>query len=153
MKLLLIIAQNEYHDLEYSDTKKELEQAGFEIVTASTQAGKCKGKLGGTTTATISIGEINIEEYSAIIFIGGRGAIEYQNDPFAHMTAQEAITENKVVAAICIAPTILAKAGILEGKKATVWNKDGTGQKILEENGAIFTGQAVTIDGKMITAN
>lgn len=153
MKALFIIAQTGYQDLEYGIPKQILEKAGIEVVTASKKAGICTGGLGGTATATISIDEVDVADYDAIVFIGGPGAVSYQHDVEAHLTAQEAITEEKVLAAICIAPTILAYAGVLEGKKATVWNNDGKQQKLLEKEGAIFTGEKVTVDGKIITAN
>ncbi len=55
--------------------------------------------------------------------------------------------------AICIAPTILAYAGVLEGKKATVWNQDGKQAEILTKNGAEFVDELVVVDGKIVTAN
>ena len=79
--------------------------------------------------------------------------MQYQHDVQAHLTAQEAVNRKKVLAAICIAPTILAKAGVLDGKRATVWNKEGNNSKILENHGAIFTDEMVIVDGKIITAN
>ncbi|MEK7136703.1 MAG: DJ-1/PfpI family protein, partial [Patescibacteria group bacterium] len=66
-----------------------------------------------------------------------------------------------MLGAICIAPTILARAGVLRGKKATVWDPStGSGQvalptpsQVLRECGAQYTGEAVTVDGKIVTAN
>jgi protease I len=152
-KALFIIAQNGFQDHEYSAPKKILEEAGVEVITASREKGRCRGKFGLETEATVSLEEVNVDEYDAIVFVGGPGAIAYQHDVQAHLTAQEAINRKKVLAAICIAPTILAYAGVLEGKKATVWNGDGQQKEILEKNGAIFTGESVTVDGRIITAN
>jgi len=55
-----------------------------------------------------------------------------------------------VLAAICLAPAILAKAGILKGKKATVW--EGARNKVVA-GGAAYREGPVVIDGKIITAN
>jgi len=153
-KALFIIAQEDYQDKEYGDTKKVLEDAGVEVITASKEVGPCQGAFGLTTEATVALTEVNVSDYDAIVFIGGSGASVYQHDTQAHLTAQEAINRNKILAAICISPTTLAYAGVLEGKKATVWD-DGkrTQAKILEENGATFTGEEVTVDGNIITAN
>jgi len=153
MKALMIVAKENYHDVEYGVPKKILEEGGVEITTASSKVGTCKGKLGGITEATVSISEVNVSDYDAIIFVGGAGARDYQHDVQAHLTAQEAINREKILAAICIAPTILAYAGVLEGKKATVWNQDGQPQTLLEKQGAIYTGEEVTVDGRIITAN
>jgi protease I len=50
---------------------------------------------------------------------------------------------------------ILAKAGVLKDKKATVWTSslDRGPVKILKENGAEFVNEKVVRDGKIITAN
>jgi len=153
MKALMIIAQENYQDHEYNDTKKILEDANVEIITSSESVGLCKGAFGATTEATVALSEVNVSDYDAIIFIGGSGAKNYQKNVQAHLTAQEAINRNKLLAAICIAPTILAYAGVLDGKKATVWNEDNQQSKILEENGSIFVDETVVVDGKIITAN
>lgn len=153
MKALMIIAQENYQDHEYSVPKKILEDTNIEIITASKNVGPCRGSFGATTEATIAISEINVDDYDAIIFIGGSGAVNYQKDVQAHLTAQEALNRNKILAAICIAPTILAYAGVLDGKRATVWNQDNQQAKILEENGATFVDESVVVDGKIITAN
>lgn len=153
MKTLMIIAQEGYRDEEYDKPKQILEQADFEVVTASKQRGVCTGKLGGNTEASISMKDVNVTEYDIVIFIGGPGAEVYQHDTEAHRVAQETIEQHKFLAAICIAPTILAFAGVLEGKKATAWNGDGQSEKILQQQGATFTAEDVTVDGKLITAN
>ena len=66
--------------------------------------------------------------------------------------AKETIESNKILGAICIAPAILARAGVLQGKKATVWNSplDKSAVKILKENGAVFDNKPVIIDEKII---
>lgn len=153
MKALFIVAQEGYQPLEYATLKKILEKAGVEVVTASKKVGVCKDKMGGSTQATIAIGDVNVANYDAVVFIGGPGATVYQQDSKAHQIAQEAVKQDKILAAICLAPTILAYAGVLEGKKATVWDSGGQQKAILEKNSATYTGQAVTVDGKIVTAN
>ncbi|MEW5760952.1 MAG: DJ-1/PfpI family protein, partial [Candidatus Thermoplasmatota archaeon] len=95
--------------------------------------------------------DIKIEDYDGIIFVGGSGAESYFSNKKALEIAKEGYEKNKVVGAICIAPAILANAGILKAKKATVWN--GKYKEILKKGGAIYTGEPVTIDGKIVTAN
>jgi protease I len=66
---------------------------------------------------------------------------------------KQAADKRKVIAAICIAPTLLAKAGLLKYKKATVWNGDRMQEAFLKREGAIYTDEPLTIDGNIITAN
>lgn len=77
---------------------------------------------------------------------GGGGATEYFNDSIAHRIVKESIAKGKVLAAICIAPNILANAGALEGKKATCFYP-----KNIIDKGAIYTRESVEQDGKIIT--
>jgi protease I len=152
-RVLFIIAQKDYQDHEYDVSKKILEAVGIEVITASKQIGVCHGAFGAETEATVAIADINVSDYDAVVFIGGAGAVNYQQDVQAHLTAQEAINRGKILGAICIAPTILAYSGVLEGKKATVWNQGGKQAEILTKNGAEFVDELVVVDGKIVTAN
>ncbi len=152
-KALFIVAQEGYQDHEYGAPKEILEKAGIEVITASKKAGICKGRFGSIIQAALSLAEVKVKNYDLVVFIGGPGAVKYQQDGEAHKIAQETVRLGKILAAICIAPIILAYAGVLKGKKATVWNEDGQQGKVLEKNGAIFTNEKVTVDGRLITAN
>ena len=153
MKALFIVAQHGYQPFEYATPKRILENSGIEVITASKNVGICTTTDGNTVEATIAISDVDVSDYDAIVFIGGPGAVGYQHDVQAHLTAQEAVNRGKVLAAICIAPVILAQAGVLEGKKATIWNGDNKQDKVLTDNGATYTGEPVTVDEKIITAN
>jgi protease I len=78
------------------------------------------------------------------------GATEYWNDSQAIAIAKSAAGKGKLLGAICIAPVTLANAGLLEGKKATVWESE---VDKLKAKGAKYTGAAVEVDGNVITAN
>ena len=72
----------------------------------------------------ITLDQIDPGAFDAVIFVGGGGSEVYFDDPKAHNIARKAFKAKKLVCAICIAPSILAKAGLLEGRKATVWEGD-----------------------------
>jgi len=153
-KILMVVAFKDFRDEEYFIPKKVLE-AGFFIDTTSTQKGIAVGSQGSEAVIHIGIDEINSENYKAIIFCGGPGMVnELENQDF-HKLIKDFYQNNKVVAAICISPALLAKAGILGDKKATVWSSalDKSFIKILEENGAIYKDNPVVIDDKIVTAN
>ncbi len=148
--VLLIIAPSNFRDEELFDTKAELEKAGATTIIASRQTGTITGMLGGTAKATLSLSAVKASDFDAVVFIGGGGASAYFNDSTAQKIAKDAAAQGKVLAAICIAPSILANAGLLQGKNATAFSSESGN---LEANGANYTGQAVTVDGKIITAN
>lgn len=153
-KIAMIIAFREFRDEEYFIPKQILEAAGAKIITISASLGKAMGKSGGDAEVNVLLEDLKTEDYDAVLFIGGAGASKYIEDETCHRIAREAVEKNKVLGAICVAPAILAKAGVLRGKKATVWssNMDKTTVKILEEGGAIFQSEPVVADGKIVTA-
>ena len=153
MKALLIIAQKGYQDTELEGTASGLDEAGFEIVLASKEEGYCEGKLGGTQQASVAMRDVDVTDYDRIAFIGGPGAGELASDADALKIANEAYRANMPLGAICIAPIILAKAHVLDGKRATVWDNEGEQVAILEQYGAEYTGESVTIDGNIVTGN
>jgi protease I len=151
---LIIIAQQDFQDHEYAGTRKGLDEAGFGIAVASVSIGPCRGKFGAVVEATIGLEDVEVVDYDRIAFIGGPGAAALASNSEALRIANDAVRAGRPLGAICIAPTILAKARVLEGKKATVWD-DGQGTQIgtLEQLGATYTGDSVTVDGSVVTGN
>jgi len=153
VKALVIIAKDGYQDIEYAGTRKGLDSAGYSVTVASTAVGTCRGKLGGTEEATMSLKDVNVADYDVVAFVGGPGAAPLADDPQAQRIAREALEQGKRIGAICIAPTILAKAGVLKGRKATTWDSGGVQAALLKQCGADYTGAPVTVDGNIVTAN
>lgn len=152
-KVLVVIAQEGYQDVELEGTRNGLLKADFEVVLASKEKGSCAGKFGGQEEAAIAIRDVDISEYDRVAFVGGPGAGAFASDPDALHLAQETVRAGKPLGAICVAPTILAKARVLSGKRATVWDSGGQQAGILEQYGAEYTGEPVTVDGMIVTAN
>lgn len=153
-KALIIIAPKNYQDIEYERTRAALERGGLEISVAGGEGGICTGKFGGSVQNTLPLKQVKVEDFDLVAFIGGPGAQAYVNHPEALRIAHEAAASSVPLGAICIAPLILAKARVLEGKKATVWDDgQGTQEAILEQAGAECTGDSVTVDGLIVTGN
>jgi len=154
-KIAIIIAFREFRDEEYFIPKQILRAAGAEIKTVSTSLGEAVGKFGGEARVDLLLSDLKAEDYNAVLFIGGLGAAKYIDDSRAHEVVKEVVKKNILLGAICIAPAILAKAGVLSGKKATVWSNqmDKSAVKILKEEGAKYQQESVVVDGKIITAN
>lgn len=154
-KIALIIAFRDFKDEEFLIPKKTLESAGAEIEIVSTKKGIAIGSNGKTVKVGTVLSDLQTQDFDAIVFIGGSGVPAHLDNSDSYRIAQNAKQEGKVVAAICISPLILAKAGILQKKKATVWSSPLNKQpaRILQEKGAIYEKKDVVIDGKIVTAN
>jgi protease I len=148
--VLMVIAPDIFRDEEYAHPKEVLEARGADVVTASVAPGPARGKLGMLARAEIALTEADADDYDAIVFVGGAGAAVFFDDTAAHALAREMYVQGKPIAAICIAPSTLARAGLLEGHRATSFpsRKDD-----LVAHGATYTGAPVEVDGLIITAN
>ena len=149
-KAVLIIAEQMFRDEELFDTQAALEAGGVTTVVASTKTGTCKGKLGRNAEATMLVSDINTDDFDAVVFVGGPGAMQYYEDTNALNTAMEANSKRKVIAAICIAPRILANCGLLKDLEATCFESETSALKKL---GAKFKTAAVIRDGRIITGS
>lgn len=149
-KILMVIAPENFRDEELLEPKDIFENAGADVTIASKGAESAKGSYGAVVTVDEDITDVNAGDYDAIVFVGGSGSSVYFNDETAHNIARQAYESGKIVAAICIAPSTLANAGLLEGKKVTSWSSE---QNNLESKGAEYTGAVVEQDGRIITGN
>lgn len=149
-KILMIIAPSNFRDEEYQKPREIFEKAGADITVACSSLEKSKGMLGFEVKPDILIEKININEFNAVVFVGGTGVQEYWDNKTVHKTAREAIKQNKILGAICLAPVILAKAGVLKDKRAT---GPGSVKNTIKEYGGRYIGSLVEIDGNIITAN
>lgn len=147
---LMIIAPDVFRDEEYALPKRVFESHGVRVVTASTQAGVCRGKLGMTATAELSLADPTTQVWDAVVFIGGAGASVFFDDEFAHGLARDTLRRGAVLAAICIAPSTLARAGLLEGVRATAFPSQ---REDLVAHGASWDDGPVVVDGGIVTAN
>lgn len=147
-KVLVIIAPKDFRDEEYYEPREVLEKQGIKVTTCSLEQ-IATSAFGKTQEVDLLLNEAT-SDYDAIILVGGQGATIYFNDEDAHSIIKEFFNKGKIVAAICVAPSTLAKAGILKGRNATCFPsvKDN-----LIKAGAHYTGEAVTIDRNIITAN
>lgn len=149
-KAVMIIAENNFRDEELLQPKEILEHSGVKVSIASTSLGACRGVLGAVVKPDILVKDVKVDDFDIVIFVGGAGASQYWDDPAAHGIARDAQKSGKVLAAICIAPVTLARAGLLQGRRATVWPSES---QELSSRGAEYTAKAVERDANIITAN
>lgn len=148
----LIIAHKGFQPIEYHNTKKALEDAGITVHTVSTQLGEAEGTDGSKVAVDGRIGHIIPEEYQGIVFIGGSGALDDLDNEASYDIIKKAVAKNIILGAICIAPRILAQAGVLTAKKATGWDDDNELASIFKKHVVTYVKEGVVTDGNLITA-
>ncbi len=153
--IAIVVASKNFRDEEYFIPLEIFSEFGMEVITFSDKVGCIIGNNGGEGIAQKILEELNPSEFSAIIFVGGPGCLKYLDNTESYKIIKEAVKCNCLIGAICIAPVILAKAGVLNGVRATVWSSgmERSGINILKEQGALYEDASVVKDKGIITAN
>ncbi|WP_340818292.1 DJ-1/PfpI family protein [Methanolobus sp. WCC4] len=150
-KVLMVIAQEGFRDEEFFEPRDVFEDEGLSITIASNSTDEAMGVLGGSAKPDIAIKNVSIGEYDAIVISGGPGArkLLWPDKKLQDLVA-EAFDLGMIVAAICVSPVVLARAGILEGKKATVFNDPACIKELLDA-GADYENEDVIVTDNVVT--
>lgn len=136
-----------FEETEYGTPRAILEEQGVIVSVASSGSRSVAGHRGQKVQPDVLLSEVKTADYAAIVFIGGYSYESSNAD--AIRIAQEAVAQDKVVAAICVAPLTLVNAGVLKDKRATT----SLPSSALKPAGAIYVNESVVRDGRLITAN
>lgn len=156
-KVLFVLMPENYQDLEFNTPYQMLKTNGCVVDVAGLRPGEAKGALGGSFSPNLllsNLSETDFDKYDAVIIPGGPGSVQYL---WGNKKLQDVVkyfnSKCKIVAAICYAVILPVQAGLLKGKKATVFPTDEA-KAILKDCGADFvdTGCVVLKDDKIITA-
>ncbi len=149
-KVLFVIAHQGFRDEELTTLKKILEEGGFAGVIASTDTSVAKGMLGAKVKPDLRISEARSDEYEALVIVGGAGAKNLWADTTLARLAREFREADKVLGAICLAPVVFARAGLLKDVDATCFSSVSSE---LEAAGAHYVKEDVVCSGKIVTAS
>lgn len=151
-KILMVVAQDNFRDEEYLEPRDILEDAGVSITVASNSTKEAHGALGAKIKPDISIKDAIMTEFDGLVIAGGGGSREHlwPNKDLQRLV-KDAFDQDKLVAAICVSPVVLARAKILEDRDCTVF-KDKECIAELEKGGGLYTDKDVVVDGNIITA-
>ena len=151
-KILMVIAPEQFRDEELLEPKKIFLDAGAQVAVASTSRGTATGMLGAKVEPDLLIGQARAADYDAVVVVGGMGSPEHLWDnQELHSLLQQCQKDGKILAAICLSGAVLAKAGLLAGKQATVWAMPES-LAALQQGKAQYIKKPVVQDGRLITA-
>lgn len=151
-RFIMILAPRAFRDEEFKIPYELLTRTGHKVTVASRDTVLATGLLGMALKPHITVKDIDSLAYDGMVLVGGTGAAIYWDDKIVHNLARYfARTPNKLVAAICLAPITLARAGILTGEKATVF-KDRATIAEFKAKEVLYQKTDVVISGNVITA-
>ncbi len=147
MKALLFLA-NGFEETEAIGTLDVLRRSGVEVRTVSISDERTVvGAHGVPVVADTVISEVAGEQCDALVLPGGMPGASNLADsaPLGEMIMRHH-AQGKVIAAICAAPMVLGRRGLLEGRRATCYPGFEA-----ELRGATCTGEGVTVSDHIIT--
>lgn len=154
-KVVMVLAPLNFRDDEYRKPRKVFEQAGFRIEVASPGFMEARGMLGTEVAVDVSPEDVDVAGADAVVLVSGPGLSRYFSDSAFTSLVRRAADKECILGAVSIGQVVLAKAGVLEGKRATVWSSgsDLSFVRTIKNAGAVYVpDERVVADGNLVTA-
>ncbi len=146
--MVIILLADGFEELEALSPLDILMRAGLEVKTVGITGMEPVGTHGVRVRCDLSPDEVDLERVDLAIFPGGMpGSVNLHSSPFTDTVISSVLERGGRLAAICAAPLVLGRRGLLEGRRATCF--PGFEHEL---KGAITSGDAVVTDGNITTA-
>ncbi len=144
--MVFVLLADGFEEMEAICTIDILRRAGIDVKTAGLGGGYIVGSHSVIVKSDIPLGEMDVLGAELIVLPGGPGHKKLLESELVQNNIKKAVESDIKIGAICAAPAVLAKAGVLTGKKATIYT--GMENELLD---AIYTDADVVVDGNIIT--
>lgn len=122
MSKALVLFADGSEELEAVTVINILRRGGINVTLAGLTAGVLRGSRGTQIVPDTTLDEALAHDYDMVVLPGGMpGTDHLRNDARVAQLLKRMHTAGKQVAAICAAPSVLAAAGLLDGKRATCY--------------------------------
>ena len=148
MKSVLVLFADGSEELETVTVVNILRRAGISVTLAGLEAGALRGSRGIVLVPDTTLDDALQHSYDMVVLPGGQpGTDNLKADKRVLNCCGKWRMQGKYVTAICAAPSVLATAGLLDGKQATGF--PGTLDAFPQ---VMQRSSAVVEDGKLITS-
>ncbi|MGB9742306.1 MAG: DJ-1/PfpI family protein [candidate division WOR-3 bacterium] len=148
----IFIPHGLFRDDEFDAALRILERFGIPAIVVSSDTTAAQGIDGLTVKPQKTLTELRPAEFSALVLVDGSGITAYWHDTLLWRCCQEFAAAGRYVVAIELAPVILARAGVLRNRRATVY-PDFYCINVLKAGGARHRFGPVVTDGNVLTAS
>ncbi len=146
--MTVVLLANGFEEIEALTPIDVLRRAGLTVVSCGISGLQVRGSHGITVTADALPEDIDLGAVDMLILPGGMpGATNIDAHPFTDKIIDAVNKNGGRIAAICAAPLVLGKRGLLRGKKATCY--PGFEDQLV---GAEVRSSGVVTDGNITTA-
>lgn len=119
-KRVLVPLAEGFEEIEAVAIVDVLRRAGLEVTTAGLRPGPVTGAHGISVAADAELGELQSKSFDVVVLPGGMpGTTNLMEDERVLAIVRELAAAGKPTAAICAAPMVLAKAGVVKGVPVT----------------------------------
>jgi len=144
MKILVPLAEG-FEEIETMSIVDVLRRAGHDVTLAGIPGSIITGSRGVKVLADKMLKDINENEFDVLVLPGGYpGYVNLGKSQRISEIIRNFNEKEKTIAAICAAPSVLAKTGVLDNKKATIYLG-------MEKEIPWPRGDRVVVDGNIIT--
>lgn len=153
-KKAVILTADKFEDMELFFPLFRLTEMGWDVDIAAPTKKEISGEHGYTINPTITIDEVNPDNYDLLFVPGGSpdGApATVRKIKKAQEIAKSFFAKEKLVASICHGPWLLADAGVVKGRHLTSYWHDGVPESV-KKAGGIWEDKEVVVDGNLITS-
>ncbi len=148
MKTVLVLFAEGSEELEAVTVVDILRRAGISVTLAGLQPGPMRGSRGTVLLPDTTLDDALKHYYDMVVLPGGQpGTNNLKADARVLQLVQRMEQQGHYVAAICAAPSVLATAGLLDGKRATSFPGALDAHPQVQRDAA-----PVIEDGKLITS-
>jgi protease I len=152
-KVAILVAEG-FEQVEMTEPRKALEQAGAKATLISPAKGKVKAwnrtNWGDEFDVEMPLNQARAENFDALFLPGGvMNPDKLRMQPEAVRLTQEFFRARKPVAAICHAPSLLVEADVVRGRTITSFPSIQTD---LENAGAKWVDKDVVVDDGLVTS-
>ncbi len=148
MKKALVLLAPGFEEIETVTVIDILRRAGVQVTAAGTVEGAIEGSRKIKVMADASIDTVNGGDFDLIVLPGGQpGTNNLGSDPRVKKILDDAMSNDRLVSAICAAPSVLSSYGYIKGKKAT------SHPSVRDKMGDVDYSEArVVVDGNWVTS-
>jgi len=151
---VLMLATDGFEESELFEPRQALLDAGAQVTLASIKTDPITGESGGekgkSITPDTTLDQVELDQFDALVLPGGVGNPDkLRMNAKAVGIARSFMDSNRLVAAICHAPWLLAEADVVAGRRLTSWPSIRTD---LANAGADVVDEEVVSDGNLITS-
>lgn len=150
MKKILIFLENGIEEAEFIYPYYRFQEEGYKMDIVAPKAKKAySGKHGLPFTSELSPGDVNLNDYDALVIPGGQAPDRMRIHRDLVELVIDANKKRKIIAAVCHGPQMLIEADIVRGKKVTSWPSVRTD---LRNAGANVVDDSAVIDENIVTS-